>query len=350
MDRRRAYELDLLRVVAAVAVVAFHLTCAGHGFNGVSVGYPRAVTDVSRYGFLGVELFFFISGYVILTSARGRSAGSFAAARAWRLYPAYVVAVTVSFLVARAAEPERGLSVGDWLVGLTMVQSFVGRPDVDGVYWTLAAELVFYAVVAVVLRFDRGLARLPAVLGGWLVVAMLLTRTSDTGRIGLAAPWAPFFVAGCALALLRLDRRDRVAQGLLLAALAGALITTVDETRRFQQPWSGASPTVAALVVAASFGLLAVVASGRIAGVGRPWMAVAGAWSYPLYLLHDRNGYVLLERFSGLGRWADLAVVVAIVVAASALLHHGFERPVARWRRGRARGSARPVVAVAGPA
>ena len=66
----RFYEIDLLRFVAAFAVVLFHYTfrgAAGEAFT--SVAYPE-LAGITKYGCLGVDLFFIISGFVILMTSR----------------------------------------------------------------------------------------------------------------------------------------------------------------------------------------------------------------------------------------------------------------------------------------
>src|ERR1700738_3983155 len=93
----RLYELDLLRLLAAGSVVAFHFTYGNHSLGFNPVAYPAAVTAVTKYGFLGVQVFFFISGIVILNSASSGSARRFAISRMVRLYPAYWACVTVTF-------------------------------------------------------------------------------------------------------------------------------------------------------------------------------------------------------------------------------------------------------------
>lgn len=85
----RYYEIDLLRFIAAITVVLYHFTFAGYHFGGLSpVQYP-GLEEVFKYGFLGVQLFFIISGYVVLMSAQGKTLKQFFTSRVTRLYPAY---------------------------------------------------------------------------------------------------------------------------------------------------------------------------------------------------------------------------------------------------------------------
>ena len=98
---KRLELLDYGRFFAAIVVVLFHYT-----FNGISNGkitsiaHTQSVIDLTKYGYLGVELFFMISGYVIFFSAKSGSASKFAVGRAVRLYPAYWFAVLFTSVFA----------------------------------------------------------------------------------------------------------------------------------------------------------------------------------------------------------------------------------------------------------
>ncbi|WP_164654758.1 acyltransferase family protein, partial [Pseudomonas viridiflava] len=91
---KRLELLDYGRFIAAIMAVLYHYT-----FNGIANGKLSSLSHIpeliefTKYGYLGVELFFMISGYVIFYSARNRSAAQFAASRAIRLYPSYWFAV-----------------------------------------------------------------------------------------------------------------------------------------------------------------------------------------------------------------------------------------------------------------
>ena len=158
---KRLELLDYGRFFAAIIVVLFHYT-----FNGInngkisSISYIPLVVDITKYGYLGVELFFMISGYVIFFSAKSGDASKFAVGRALRLYPAYWFGVCFTSLFAllwggdlMAVQP---LQIA---VNMTMLQSFLGVKHVDGVYWTLVYEITFYCAVLVflVLGFQKHL-------------------------------------------------------------------------------------------------------------------------------------------------------------------------------------------------
>src|SRR4051812_19156660 len=98
--RPRLAALDGLRFLAALAVMFFHYTAAEKLLwgNPSRLEFPT-MNLLTRYGYLGVQLFFVISGFVILMTAYGRNVEEFVASRFSRLFPAYWVAVLGTFVL-----------------------------------------------------------------------------------------------------------------------------------------------------------------------------------------------------------------------------------------------------------
>ncbi|RZL04608.1 MAG: acyltransferase, partial [Hymenobacter sp.] len=222
-------EIDLLRFLAALAVVFFHFTFRGFHADQLSpVEYP-VLGSVFKYGYFGVDLFFLISGYVVLLSAQGKTLGQFFTSRVTRLFPAYWVACTFTFVVVRLFGPAPhtpGWSpildapVHEYLVSMTMLQRFFGVPDLDGVYWTLSIELVFYFLVALLISFGW-LRHLLLVLAGWLMYCAVIGPVDNGSPFAflLFPRVAPFFIAGMAFYLLQTSQAARwKLYGLLLVA------------------------------------------------------------------------------------------------------------------------------------
>ena len=177
----RFYELDLLRCLAALSVVFYHYTYRGYAAGNFSPVEFLALGHLTRYGFLGVELFFLISGYVILLSAQGKTAGQFLLARAVRLYPAFWVACTLTFLVGRLWG--QGPADGHWpdslhagLItyagNLTMLYGFLTTPPLDGAYWSLTVEITFYLLISLLLAYKL-LAHIDLFLTSWIAYTTL---------------------------------------------------------------------------------------------------------------------------------------------------------------------------------
>ena len=91
--------LDALRFFAALSVVLYHYGFLGYApGNLLTLSFPE-LSPAARYGYLGVQLFFMISGYVILWSINGRTASQFALHRFIRLYPTFWLCAAITLLV-----------------------------------------------------------------------------------------------------------------------------------------------------------------------------------------------------------------------------------------------------------
>lgn len=126
----RFYEIDLLRFIAAISVVFFHYTYRGYAADNYSPIPFLEIGHFTRYGYLGVQLFFVVSGYVILLSVQGKTLRQFFLSRITRLYPAFWVAVTLTFLVKHfftdtTMPPVLHAGVGQYVFSMTMFQEFL---------------------------------------------------------------------------------------------------------------------------------------------------------------------------------------------------------------------------------
>ncbi|MCJ1677718.1 acyltransferase [Streptomyces sp. APSN-46.1] len=339
-DRLRA--LDGLRLLAALMVCGYH-----YGGRGGEVAkawgtspnklFPEASTWLA-YGPLGVQIFFVISGFVICMSAQGRTVRQFAASRVGRLYPAYWVAVV---LVAVAVET---VSPSDFLLNLTMVHQPLGAERVLGVDWTLWVELRFYVLFALcVILPGGGRRRTLMFCGVWTVAAVLADVADPSGKgflsQALMPQYAPFFIGGVALYLVHRDHRDKLAWAL---ALTGWLIGqhyAVAGLWHAPNPkfFSYRSSLVIIAIVTAGFALVALIALGKLGWARWKWLTVAGALTYPFYLVHEHLGWVVIEalhRRAGLSAPVTFALTVVFMLCLAWAIHRLVERPFGPRLRG----------------
>jgi peptidoglycan/LPS O-acetylase OafA/YrhL len=147
MERKRFEELDVLRGLAAVMVVVFHFTM---GRNQADLGFKLGTT--------GVDLFFIISGFVILLSLEHvEKSGQFIINRISRLYPTYWACVSLTFLIMllngiRMMDFSR-ISIVQYLGNMTMFQFYLRIPNLDGPYWTMIIEMLFYILMVILFQF-----------------------------------------------------------------------------------------------------------------------------------------------------------------------------------------------------
>jgi peptidoglycan/LPS O-acetylase OafA/YrhL len=140
---KRLSEFDALRGIAALSVVIFHFNCS------YMIVKNSIAQGCIKFGATGVNLFFMISGFVILlTLENTKSWKDFLVRRFARLYPTYWVCVTITTLTLAIyfACNHRPYSflLHQYLPNLTMFQHYFNVPDTDDVYWTLIVEILFY--------------------------------------------------------------------------------------------------------------------------------------------------------------------------------------------------------------
>lgn len=330
-DRTRSTRIeiaDALRGLAALAVCWFHLTSGNPQF--LDEGLIKAS---GRYGWLGWEVFFVLSGFVVpyslWRSHHGwRDAGSFLRRRLVRLYPPYAASLALILVLAAisAAMPGyRGepftVDAGRLASHLVYASELWGYPSLNPVYWTLFIEVQFYALVALVFV---PLSRSRAQRVGIVVALLAISVVASDPRFVFA--YLPFFALGM-IAFLRRAHREPLMGTVWLAAAAGVLL---------------------ALQRSPLESIVAVIAAGLLAcapedlPIGRPlrWL---GAISYSLYLVHVPVGGRVVNLGERLalppaGDAACLALALAASLAAAWAFHRLIEAPSLRWSR---RGSMR---------
>ncbi len=341
--------LDALRGVAALSVVLFH--------NGLLFGYGPPE------GYLAVDMFFVLSGFVITYAYQARldsglSTWSFLKLRLIRLYPIYLLTLCMGVAVALGlAAKAHQLSAVAWQraalyfsLNAFFLPAIPWRGDHPGFYpfngpsWTLLLELLANVIHALFLRrrSTRTLAVVAAVSGAVLAVAALRHGTLDAGwdlelfTVGLPRVLFPYTVG---MILFRLWRRHgRRASGLppelLLLSLVVVVALPVPEHGR-----------VVYCLLADALALPLIVYAGASSEPRRSLQGsfgVLGTASYAIYLL--QFSFVYLEHilwralFGHLPGedppWAGLALVVALVVSAL-LLDQYYDLPLRRWMKRR---------------
>jgi peptidoglycan/LPS O-acetylase OafA/YrhL len=354
--------LDLLRAVAIVWTMLFHSFVVG----GLGPDWSWA----SRFGWMGVDLFFVLSGFligeqVLAPLARGEalSLRGFWWRRAWRILPAYLA--TLGLYLAWPAFREAPGMAPAW-----KFLSFTVNLDIDYLRhtafshaWSLCVEEHFYLAFPLV---ALGLAR-PGVrwsagrtlaLAALLVAGGLLLRAWAWQRGMTADPdmahrnwfvedlyyptWCRLdgLLAGVLLAACKVGRpawwaaaRARP-DALALAGAAGLLLSL----RLFDDRVGALANTVGWPVLSASLALLVAAAAGPGGVLGRwrvPGAAGLATISFSLYLVH-KPVYHLVQDLAGpqlAGRGLLTAAAYGgAAVAAGALLYALVERPGLRWR------------------
>lgn len=334
---RLAY-LDGLRGIAILAVIGFHyFTCFP---DLVPYGGVWADVPVFRWGHWGVQLFFAVSGFVILmTLERCQGPVEFAVRRLARLWPTLALCAVLSFLVLSTVPNPWTPQAADFLPTLTFIDGTLWNKLMPGLesrwidvaYWSLFVEVRFYAWAALLwFLAPRHFARNFLVLSTISVALYVLlhrhghVRPAEWLQWLVAAKFLPWFVVGVAARAAALGDRRRAALGLLLACVQTGLLVWGQDAQ--------AQPVALVLVAALMWAPLRWPAIARLLSL-RPLVAV-GVASYSLYLLHQYAGLALigtLARLLDLQGAASLPLALGmagLMLGLARLVHRHWEGPL----------------------
>ncbi len=329
----RLYEIDGLRLLAALCVVLFHYVFSGWAGGKTTVTF---VTESAwaKYGYLGVDLFFLISGFVVLMSAWGRTPRQFVVSRVVRLYPAYWIGIVITaVMTVTLGQGLFQVSLPQVLANLTMFQAVPNIENVDVVYWTLWAEMRFYVLMLAFTFIGMTKGRIMAGLWGWLALTFLVELGLLPGIADLVvqSEFSHYFIAG--MALFMLYRFGLTVQIALLVpiCLGNAVYRAIGYAEAVGERYSVTySPVVITAVVVLIFLVMTFVSLRVTSVLARPWLVTAGALTYPLYLLHAHVGFILFARLEdAVNKYVLLVAMIAVMLGAAYLVHRFVERPLA---------------------
>ena len=315
---RHVLGLDLVRFTAASMVMVFHF---GHDIGPI---------PLSWLGWVGVEVFFVLSGYVIAASAEGSTSSAFARNRIVRLMPAVWLCSTVTMIVcvAQNAYPD---NIGRYIRSLVLWPT---GPWLDASLWTLPVEFAFYALVFLCIR-----TRVPL---SWLLRALAVASffywalrlgsqfhvraggfadalPESIARLSLLS-FGSYFALGALMREAMVDgwsfERVGVAAVVMFSSAVGIAFGASSWPA---QGVLSAVPHATKLAPMISWVLLAVLmlasvkinpVAWRFLGSAAPAIRLLGLSTYPIYLLHGPIGNAL--KWVLPGRTPLLAVVLTI--------------------------------------
>ncbi len=281
--------IDGLRGVAALAVLLFHISTSD--FFKHAPGWVVPLNTVANaVGFLGVEIFFVISGFVIAYSLRnvtvtGGFVVKFAVRRSLRLDPPYwsaiamTVAISVLFSKALHATTYPVPSISTLAANLFYLQGILHRPQLLIVFWTLCYEIQYYLfyiflqwIVQKMTRSSMSAHRTLTAILSLTGIASLVCFARDPSVGGWSYNWWYLFAFGAILS------REMLVRGKLLGPIGVLLLLSVALQSHHLEPAAGAL-TGLALYAATQFnGLCTWLSNALIQYLGRI--------SYSLYLTH----------------------------------------------------------------
>ncbi|WP_309601308.1 acyltransferase [Sphingomonas sp.] len=284
---QRVGSLDGLRGLAAIIVLLHHAAIQVGGFSLFASGY------------LAVDFFFMLSGYVVARAYERKLAGDltpagFMTLRIKRLYPVMAIGIIAGAAVALASGAAGGAVAWRLAAQLAFVPIIAGSAGLfilNGVQWSLFFELVANVVHALWLRRLSGRAMIAMVIGGLAVLAWTASRfqwfgLGDRGDNFVGGFPRVMFSYCVGVAMVRLgpalERWRPAMSGALLLVALPVVLMLADVAKGTMPDWQVDLAVVAlVLPIVLHLGIGATIEPGL-----ERWSAVMGSMSYPLYAAH----------------------------------------------------------------
>ena len=332
--KRPIQSLQVFRGLAALAVVAHHTVLSTEAFIGK---VPDLLARVLNLGYLGVDFFFVLSGFIIMFAHMGdestlSSVGRYSFKRLVRVFPAYLpisiaLIVLYAWLPGLSASADRGYSL---LSSLLLLPA--DGPPALSVAWTLVHELMFYTVFLLFFISRRWLA---AGLLTWAALILLSQQIwSPTGwfRYPLSVLNIEFMLGVLAAGVVKTwVSRSRLAHGWGWVPVSGFLVVCLGLVMI-----SGELSTYPRLVFA--FGLALIIVGSAMREQSSQlywpgWLLMMGNASYSIYLVHNPLLSVTQRLASRLGlAWGGgMLFGVVCSVLAGYVYYLVVERPALRF-------------------
>lgn len=334
MQKERYGEIDALRGIAALLVVVFH--------------FSKAKTDsvFLRFGVTGVDLFFIISGFVILmTLEKTRHWKDFVISRLSRLYPTYWTCVTLTAIIVITKffmnVPYTKLAFL-YVANLSMFQQYFHAADLDAPYWTMLVEMIFYMFMLLVF-VTKQLKHIEVI--GALLLLPIFVYSTDWFRSSHAHTFEiirfyiplvnhfPLFFTGILFYKIKFNGGSFARYALIMLSFIVQLFLFNDGGRSYM--FISFMPYAVMLVI--YYLVFNMYVKGYLGFIKSKLLLFLGGISFSLYLFHEVFGTEVvipqLIKILGLNYWVAAFVAILVVIGTAYLISILVERPAMAYIR-----------------
>lgn len=331
MNKSRYYPgLDLIRGLSAIFILLYHYTTR-YNDNPITCGGRTEWIINVPWGCAAVTTFFILSGFLTSKHILNNTVGGgwmFLRHRILRLYPALTVCMILTFIVTNICFKQAAGDLKDLLFSFTLMPQVFGAKYIDGAYWTLRIEFMFYIFIAFLMYLPIGYKKI-CICALCLLSIMLYPIDCLYGHnaiiramIYIVNPsWVSSFMAGMSIFFLINNRRDYFFQVIMLLSV----LSTILWQDTYHNIFFAAT---CLLLIAATCLDMSILQRFRLSGL----LMWYGKISYPLYLIHQLIGFAIIYYLQIYGYTSTWFIIIPITVSSFLgwLVHTYVELPISR--------------------
>ena len=304
----RNKQIEGLRAIGVIMIVLFHYI---YRFNEL-YGDASAFSVLSQWGSIGVGLFFMMSGYFIFGGSHKAYETLFQYYRRkiGRLYAPYLPAIIVIFLATSVAKlPGRTTTVFDLFLNVVLINGFIGTPYVDTAHWYLT-YLIAFIVIAGIVKYSK--IKETYAIPVWILFSYIIR--APIGRLGMPSGVEHFlhiisgggnlypFILGAVIYELKKEK-SFLEKGVLLLSAIFTIYNIIVLYNKVAAGWIIVFALVFLLCIKCKLNFFSCDVLQKIAGI-----------SYPLYLIHQNIGYVIILSLRKVIGY-EISAIVALLAA-----------------------------------
>jgi peptidoglycan/LPS O-acetylase OafA/YrhL len=356
MRQQRVSILDSFRFIAIMAVMFMHFTYRWTPPANPTNLYPYGnfFNGIFYYGYLGVQFFYIISGFVIsYTLENTEGIAAFFKNRFIRLFPPMLLCTCITYFVAVTMDSnhyfENAHSLRNFLPSLTFTKpslwvAYTGKDwsYISLSYWSLWVEVQFYVIAAILFYYNRKFF-----FRNLILVTIFISLANyipdkfiDPASYPGSSRWARMILTRWYYNRLHFDIKQYLSwfaigvvfhhlykeRGLRIKSLTGAGVVFIFLNQFYQ--CENIPIKVAYLIMLALFSCM-VYRPKWLFFLDNPFYKRVGVISYTIYLIHEIIGVLLINKYGAyLGKWSPIApfIVAAIIIAFAELSYRLYEK------------------------
>ena len=274
-------------------------------------------------------------------SIRHLSLGKFIISRLTRLYPVYWICVSTTFLVTLIyGAPKYFASFKQFIFNLTMFQNYFGVDSIDGVYWTLFVEMKFYIFIVVTFLILNKIKsfKINHLAIVWLILSILNIPFGELFifkvlNYFMILNWSSYFIAGILFFQIYNKGLSFYSGSVIFISYLLSIHHAFIKMEYLELKYnSDFSFVIISLIILMFYALMFLVSLQKLNIINSKKLLYLGILTYPLYLIHQNIGYIIINKLSfSVDKYILLSLVVCFMVLFSFVLSKYIEPPFSNY-------------------